>query len=150
MEAGRRAGRAVIGNYRVVAHGGSRERSRERADKNASTLASGAPTRHLSGGEFIEITAGSYEIIRNNLLRSSRARVKSRAKVENKILAGVAVAPCKRPLGPTSSGGSDSRTPTPLRMRETRTGLGAVGERRPADFSPFDANIFALYPGRGR
>lgn len=76
MEAGRRAGRAVIGNYRVVAHGGSRERSRERADKNASTLASRAPTQHLSSGGFIEMTAGSYEIIRNNLPRSPRAREK--------------------------------------------------------------------------
>jgi len=79
MEVGRRAGRAVIGNYRVVAHGGSRERSRKRANKNASTLASDV-RRSFSGGEFIEITTDSFAIIRNNSLRTHEKNCESREK----------------------------------------------------------------------
>lgn len=84
MEAGRRAGRAVIGNYRVVAHGGSRERFRERANKNASTLASSAPSIFLLTNFFRFEIRDNRGFARNNsnLLRFSRAREKARVERE--------------------------------------------------------------------
>jgi len=142
MEASRRAGCAVIGNYRVVAHGGSRERSRKRANKNASTLASDM-RRSFSGGEFIKIT-DLFAIIRNNSLRE---RVKKLRKSREKSSSACCL---ERFLDPIFSR-IDSRTPTPLRMRETNTHGSRRRRRAEADrFFAFDANIFALYPGRER
>jgi len=54
-------GRTVIGNYRVVAHGGSRERSRERANKNASFIGVEARGIFLGTGRGEE---GEGELLR--------------------------------------------------------------------------------------
>lgn len=138
MEAGRRAGRAVIGNYRVVAHGGSRERSRERANKNASTLASGVPASFRR-----RIYRDNRGFARDNPEQSVLISASAWKSRENRKKN-----PCwcrrKRSIDPILHGLSSVLPHHCGWEKQIRMGLGAIGERRPADFSRL-TRTFSLF-----